>query len=66
MHGLYLRTLGQLQGLFLDPATDPVVLRFKIEVFLHDWLVIHSSKVDKHFTVYLLAKGGHSEDKALI
>lgn len=56
-HGLYLRALAQLEGLFLDPATDPEVLRFKIETFLQDWLVVHSTKVDKHFAVYLRFSG---------
>lgn len=66
-HGLYLRSLGQLEGLFLDPATDQAVLRFQIEIFLQDWLVVHSTKMDKHFTVYLSAcERRGAQDNALL
>ncbi|MBI5610888.1 MAG: bacteriohemerythrin, partial [Deltaproteobacteria bacterium] len=55
-HQLFLAELARLQRQFVDPASDTKVLRFKVETFLQDWLVSHTTKIDKHFVVYRQAQ----------
>ena len=55
-HALYLARLARLETRLLDPRIDVDVLHFDIELFLQDWLVAHSTKLDKHFVVYAAAR----------
>ncbi len=36
---------------------DPLYLLFRVQVFLLDWFVSHSTGTDRHFSTYLLSQG---------
>jgi hemerythrin len=42
----------------LSGRHDKLIALFRINLFLYDWLISHSTRIDKHFADFVLARTG--------
>lgn len=55
-HGSFVRSFTVTKQEILSGRHDPLLCLFRINLFLYDWLISHSTRIDKHFANYVLDK----------
>jgi len=52
-HQKFIKRVGDLKDELLSGEQDKLYSLFRINLFLYDWLISHSTRVDKHLTTYI-------------
>jgi hemerythrin len=52
-HGAFIRYFGELRSEIDSGTHDPTYLAFRVQLFLIDWFVNHTSRTDRHLAHYL-------------
>ncbi len=63
-HAAFVRSLLATKREILSGRHDMLLCLFRVHQFLYDWLISHSTRTDKHFAHFVLAKTKETSVKA--
>ena len=55
-HAAFIRNFLSMRDDLLSNTHDDITSLFRITVFLYDWLISHSTRIDKHFADFVIAQ----------